>query len=517
LIIARHDLWPALIHHEGHWSEIITHLGIAFVVSGIVVFGYEWGSEHKKTAALTATLLNLLRDNVDKILEASDRAAVENALKKLAGADGAEFAPHFLSLADAIAGLGRGGWTSKSYLKFLKHYLKELTDKAVGLAEMSEKLQSNEPVYGSEYHLLMPDAMKLIDVLVEATMRELSEYGGKYYAVSDTSTWNNLSAFREAQMASLQRVQTKRIFVLGRGSDQAISPTRVNDILNEHFQQSRVPANLYEMKITSQDEYRRVRIPDLTDAVHFGIWAPKDRSPIAVMAIDDNLSNFRVAPVSPEQINAFLTLWSRLDDLTDEPLGRMSNVRVGDAILQDHMLAYRVKRMGQGAHYRGVSKMAMWSDGGLKHFFEASIEAIGRKEIRVKRIFVFDKPENCDNRHMLDIIRVHTAVAAETTHYEWRVCLSKHLPEELKPAGIAIFEDDSHDGGQLLSEVAVGPAGADSPSRVETQPRTFATRVRIFDDFWETLKPEESIRSVFPKDYEKVLDIVNGREKPDMG
>lgn len=54
LIIARHDLWPALIDHEGHWTEIITHLGIAFVVSGIVVFGYEWGSDHKKTAALTA-------------------------------------------------------------------------------------------------------------------------------------------------------------------------------------------------------------------------------------------------------------------------------------------------------------------------------------------------------------------------------------------------------------------------------------------------------------------------------
>lgn len=119
----------------------------------------------------------------------------------------------------------------------------------------------------------------------------------------------------------------------------------------------------------------------------------------------------------------------------------------------------------------------------MKHFFEASIDAINRKEIWVRRIFVFDKRGDCDDLHMLDVIRAHTAAAAETTHYEWRVCLSKRLPEELKPAGIAIFEDDSHDGGQLLSEVAVGPAGADSPSRVESQPRTFETRVRIFDDF----------------------------------
>jgi len=517
LIIARQDLWPGLKVHEGRWTEIITHLGIAFVVSGIVVFGYEWGSDHKKNVALTTTLLNLLNTHVTQILEASDRIAVQNALKSLAGEEGDAFAPHFLSLADSIARLGHDGWTSTSYLRFLEHYLKELTDKAAGLAEMSEKVQSNAPVYGSEYRLLMPDAPKLVDVLVEATMRELSDQGGEYYAVSDASTWDKLSAFRKAQEASLKRIHARRIFVLGRDSDKTISPARVNDILNIHFQQSRVPANRYEMKITSQDEYRRLRIPDLTDAVHFGIWAPTDKAPIAVLAIDDNLSNFRLAPVPPEQIIAFETLWNRLDDLTEAPLGLLSKVPVGEAIIQDHMLAYRVRRMGQGTRYRGVSKMAMWSDGGLTRFFKASIEAINRKEIWIKRIFVFDEPEDSDNRRVLDVIRAHTTAAAETTRYEWRVCLGKDLPEELKPPGIAIFEGDSDDGGQLLSEVAVGPSGANSPARVESQPRTFETRVRIFDDFWETLKFEESIRSVFGKYSDKVFEIVDGREEPDMG
>jgi len=516
LIIARHDLWPALEPREGHWSQIITHLGIAFLVSGIVVFGYEWGSDHKKTSALTASLLNLLNTNVAQVLKASDRTAIKNALKNLAGAEGESFAPHFLSLAESIASLGRGGWTSKSYLRFLDHYLKELTDKAAGLAEMSDKLQSNAPVYGSEYRLLMPDAPKLIDVLVEATMRELSERGGEYYAVSDASTWDRLNAFSKAHVASLARVHTRRIFVLGRDSDQGISPARINDILSSHFQQSRVAANRYEMKIMSQAEYRRVRILELSEAVHFGIWAPTDKTPIAVLAIDDKLSNFRLAPVPPEQIIAFLTLWNRLDDLSAEPLGPASKVPVGEAVIQDYMLAYRVRCMGQSTRYRGVSTMAMWSDGALKRFLEASKDAINRKEIWVKRIFVFDKPEDCENRRVLDVIRAHAALAAETRHYEWRVCLRKNLPAELTPPGIAIFEGDSDSAGQLLSEVAVGSAGADSPPRVESQPRTFDTRVRIFDDFWETLKVKESIQSVFGKHSDKVLKIIACGDNQDM-
>lgn len=508
LIIARHDLWSALKGYEGHWTEIITHLGIAFLVSGIVVFGYEWGSDHKKMSALTATLLNQLDTNVWRVLRASDRIAVKNALENLAGKNGEMFAPHFLSLVDSIARLGRDRWTSESYLKFLAHYLKELTDKAAGLADMSETLESNAMVSGSEYHLLMPNASKLVDVLVEATMLELVARRGDYYAVSDASTWDRLNAFNKAHVASLGHIHTKRIFVLGRDSDQAISPARINDILNIHFQQSRVEKNQYEMKITSQEEYRRLRIPELSDAVHFGIWAPRGKAPIAVLAIDDNLSNFRLAPVPPEMIMAFDTVWNRLDDLTDAPLGPASKVPAGGAIIQDHLLAYRVSRMGQGTHYRGVSKMAMWRDGGLKRFFKASIDAINAREIYVKRIFVFDKAEAKEDRYVLDVIRAHVAAACETTRYEWRVCLRGQVPPELNPPGIAMFEGNDTDvTGQVLSEVALG-AGVDSPPRVESQPRMFENYMHIFDDFWNSLDLKESIGTIFGKHAGKVFDII---------
>lgn len=509
-ILARHMVFPDLAKIEGlHWGEIITHIGIAFVVSGIVVFGYEWRSEQKNLAALTATLSNLLDTHVDRVLKASDQTAVSNALCNLAGKEqGERFATHFLSLVQSIARLRRG-WTSKSYLGFLAHYLQELTDKAAGLADMSERLERNAGVGGMEYRLLMPDAPKLVDVLVEATMRELSNLGGEYYAVSDASTWDKLNAFSKAEVESLTRIHTRRIFVLGRAADKLIPPKRVHDILNSHFQQSRNLANRYEMKITSNTEYERLRslAPELRDAEHFGIWAPKDKAPIAVLAIDDKLSNFRIVPAPPEMIMSFLSLWTNLDDLSDKPLGPVSKIPVGEAIFQDHLLAYRVSRMGTDGHYRGVSKMAMWRDGGLQRFFEATVSAIGGKEIQVQRIFVFDKPHDHNDRRVLDVIESHTRIdKTYPNHLHWRVCLRKDLPEELKPPGIAIFHDP-HGDSQVLSEVAL-TAAADTPPRVDSQPHTFETRMRAFDDFWATIDHEKSIRLLFQGCSDEVFRII---------
>lgn len=511
-ILLLHEFWPAFATSVGeHWGQIITHLGIAFIVAGIVAFGYEWRSEQKNLAALTATLSNLLDTHVDRVLKASDQVAVRNALHNIAGPEnGARFADHFLSFVDSISRLRRG-WTAKSYLNFLAHYLEELTDKAAGLAEMSERLERNAAIPGPEYRLLMPNAPNLIDVLVEATMRELSNLGGEYYAVSDASTWDKLSAFSKAHGGSLGHVHARRIFVLGRESDKLMPSKRVHDILNHHFQETRNPDNHYEMKITTSVEYERLRDLELREAVHFGIWAPAKKAPIAVLAIDDNLSNFRLVPATPEMILSFLSLWNRLDDLDTAPLGAASKVPVGEAILQDHLLAYRVSRMGQAGRYRGVSKMAMWRDGGLKRFFQASSDAIGSKEIHVQRIFVFDRPEDGKDRRILEVIQSH-ALLAMTHHLEWRVCLRKDLPPELMPPGIAIFEDGNGDR-QVLSEVAL-TAAADTPPRVDSQPHTFETRMRAFDDFWNTIDHEQSIRLMFRGCSDEVFKIIAHPEGP---
>jgi hypothetical protein len=487
-----------------HWAEVVNHLGIAFLVSGIVVFGYEWRSEQKNLMALTAKLSNLL----DK----TDRMAVQSSLANIAGEDGYRFGKYFLSLADSIARLSKA-WTGPSYRAFLAHYLEELTDKAAGLADMSEKLQRKAIVVGSEFRLLMPDASKLIDVLVETTMRELLRHKGEYYAVSDASTWARLTAFGSAHREAWEsgRVQMKRIFVLGRDSDLTIDPKVVHDILNSHFEQARTAGNHYEMKVTSEDEYQHLRaIPELNGAVHFGIWVPEREAPIAVFAIDDNFSNFRIAPAPPEMIHGFDSMWARLDDLSGKQhLGEMSKVPIGDAILTDYLLAYRVKRLGHGAHYRGISKMAMWRDGGMKRFFETSRDAIRTKELHVKRIFVLDKPEDRKDRHVLEVIRAHAQVEAETMQknlYQWRICLRKDLPPELKPSGIAMFEDDG-DTGHVLSEVAVS-AVADTPAQVDAKPQTYANRKRAFDDFWDTLDRETAILMLFRTCSDEVLEII---------
>jgi len=507
-----------LLHEYGieelvgkHWGAIINHLGIAFIVSGIVVFGYEWRSEQKHLMALTAKLSN--------VLDRSDRMAVRNGLANIAGPHGERFAESFLSLADSIARFG-SAWTAQSYREFLAHYLEELTDKAAGLADMSKKLERRTVGVGSEYRLLMPNAAKLIDVLVMETTRALSKRPGKYYAVSDASTWDNLTEFRSAFGESLAKVPTKRIFVLGRESDQVMSPKRVHDILREHFEQVRKSNGQYEMKVTSDDEYRHLpAIPELSSAVHFGIWAPEDRQPIAVFAIDANLSNFRIAPASPEMINGFRTLWWHLDDLSEERfLGEASKVPIGEAILQDYLLAYRVKRLGHGAHYRGVSKMAMWRDGGMKKFFAASCDAIKTKELYVKRIFVLDAPVQPRDPYVLDVIRSHAKVEKETTLYQWRICLSSELPKDLQPPGIAMFED-SDGKGQELREVALSAAPADRPDthakrnirppEVDAKPQTFVARQRAFDDFWDSLADRNTrIALLFRGHAEEVLGII---------
>ena len=492
-----------------HWAEIINHLGIAFLVSGIVVFGYEWRSEQKNLMALTAKLSN--------VLDKSDRMAVRNALVNIAGPHGYRFSESFLTLAESIARLG-DEWTAQSYREFLAHYLEELADKASGLADMNQRLRRKTVAAGSEYRLLMPNAAKLIDVLVMETTHALTKHPGKYYAVSDASTWDNLTAFSSASSESLVKVPTKRIFVLGRDSDLSLDPKRVHDILREHFKQARESNGNYEMKITSDDEYRHMpAIPELSGAVHFGIWAPHDLPPIAVFAIDANLSNFRIAPATQEMINGFRTMWARLDDLSGRLLGE-SKVPVGEAILQDYLLAYRVKRLGHGARYRGVSKMAVWRDGGMKKFFAASCDAIRKKELNVKRIFVLDAPEQPRDRYVLDVIRSHARVEKETKLYQWRICLSEKLPDALKPPGIAMFAD-SDGRGHELREIAITAAPDDQPQsdatrsikppEVDARPQTFLDRQRAFDDFWETLADREAlIRLLFRGHAEEVLRII---------
>ena len=492
-----------------HWGEIINHLGIAFIVSGIVVFGYEWRSEQKHLMALTVKLSN--------VLDKSDRMAVRNGLANIAGPHGERFARSFLSLADSIARFG-SAWTAQSYREFLAHYLEELTDKAAGLAEMSQKLEGKTVVAGSEYRLLMPNAAKLIDVLVMETTHALSERRGKYYAVSDASTWDNLTEFRWAFHESLVKVPTKRIFVLGRDSDQTLSPKRVHDILREHFQDARKSNGQYEMKVTSSDEYHHLpAIPELSGAEHFGIWAPESLTPIAVFAIDANLSNFRIAPASPEVINGFRTLWDHLDDLSERFFGE-SGVPIGEVILQDYLLAYRVKRLGHAAYYRGVSKMALWRDGGMKKFFAASSDAIRTKNLNVKRIFVLDTPVQTKDRYVLDVIRSHARVEKESTLYEWRICLSSELPRNLQPPGIAMFED-SDGRGHELREIAISAApGARpqndgkpdiKPPEVDAKPQTFLERQRAFDDFWESIADRQArIARLFRGHADEVLDII---------
>lgn len=508
IIVFRHHL--PVIHElfarlDRYYAEPINHVGIAFLISAIVTFAYEWGSEAKKSAALTAELVNVLDAHIESVLDASDREAIQTAMKRLSRDDENILAPQFLKFADAVGRLAQGDWAAPAYLAFIRQYHKELTEKARLLADMSDALRDDPGATGAEFRVPMPNAVTLADTIVKSTLEELKARGGRYDAVSDAATWKSLTNYSNMHTSSFERVETRRIFVLGLTPDDHIPPGYVTGVVHEHFTKARESKGRYSIKITTKEEYQHRRhIPELTDSMNFGIFIPDQGAAIAFLVIDEQLSNFRITAAPSEMLLGYEDLWREFDDLKEAPIRDGQTMTVGEGILQDYLLAYRIRRMPHGTLYRGLSLAWSWLEAVFERFTEASEQVI--PHLKIRRIFVFE-PQDAKDQRILGVIAKHSDFAAKSHgHYEWRVCmrtdLSKLEPNlDLKP-GLAIFEGGSEqDGGQLMNEVAVGSSDFDQ------RPRTFQIYSRLFDQFWSTLEFESSIRNVFGDRADEVLRL----------
>src|ERR1041385_29235 len=122
---------------QGHVQGIFIHIGGAFLVSAIVVFGYEWASKEKETALLQVQLLNILSGLSDHILEASADKAIGNAMQMLANDHASKFTRQFSEFALALGRIGQGGWARRAYMTFIEKFHHDLTEKAKILANLS--------------------------------------------------------------------------------------------------------------------------------------------------------------------------------------------------------------------------------------------------------------------------------------------------------------------------------------------------------------------------------------------
>lgn len=454
-------------------TTALDHVGEAFLVSAIVVFGFEWGSELKKNQQLSANLATTVADfnkYVAELRNVSAHEAVGRGMRELAGDD--SMTRQFTAFADAFRRLGGGDWAAPAYMAFIRHYHEELTNRAGTLADMSEKLRKQPAYMGTEFRVSMPNPAALADVLIDATMQELVKVGGVYSAVSDVATLTKLPLFHEAQHKALPRIDVRRILVLGRNPNPGVSTSTIAAAVFEHYDDVLRSDGHYQIRITSNDRYEAVK-SSLLEGVHFGFFDPVDGAgaAIAFLVLDHHLSDFRITPASPEMLASYDQLWGRFDAVSADARGI--------AVLRDHLLAFRVSRMEPGASCRGVSMLSNWTNGTLDRFFEASAKAAADQTITVRRILVSDYPPDKVPARLPAVIARHESAAGP--HFEFRVASPEALGGDVEP--FELFGNRCDDPeAEIRGDVAAG-------ERPRFDSKHWDQYSARFDALWNKLDP----------------------------
>lgn len=472
----------------GHFSEVLIHMGAAFLISAIVVFGYELGTKTRQAEKLTLELVSVLYKHGNEILDASSVEAIRAAMTDLCRDQAPELSEQFAQFALAVGDLAQGGWAGSAYVKFVAAFHRELTNKTERLANV------NRGSSGAGVGFDMPDAVLLADNLVGNTMARLMQIGGEYDAVSDVFTWKVLTGFQSIQNDT-PSVKRRRLFVLGLKSDKDLAPGEVRSVIYDHYSNSREHPGTYEMRITTLDEYRKVELIELHDAKHCGIFVPDEGSAIAFLVIDESVAHFRLTDASPAMRAEFDRLW-----LQAEPLAKL-DPELAANVINDYLSGYFIARMPRNGHYRGFSRLSEWLDGKYDRMFKASVDTMDAKHIHIKRIFVLTEGNRNaverERREIENLFRRHFQQKRHSKErYEWRLCLegnvSKDLLGELPFALIESSGDDLTD--QLVLEVAQPQRGFRAPL-----PGNESKLSELFDALWSDLAGcEDSVRAALP-------------------
>jgi hypothetical protein len=439
----------------GDWKEVLVHLGGAFVVAGIVAFGFEWGREVRHVQTLTALLVNMLWEIKHNVLSAPVRDSVRDGMFILMNKRKSErdLAGQFPQLGAHIGQLAsNGGWARNAYIAYLHSSQTQLTIRAAQLAKMTESSPSDFKDSITDVRIDMPDTVVLADVLVEGAMQELLKQSrdkddAEYLAVSDISTWMKFDRLSKTQKHAAKEITIKRIFVLGLESDRQLPAEKVYEVIADHYCATK--NSKYEVRLMMLDQYRSVPLLELAEAKHFGIFKPPADVglPIAVVARDDGISKLRVTTAPDAMLREFEALWCRAEKLQ---LDAQSNTQSQDLrrhgdVIDDFLMAYFVRRMPRDGHYRGISHFSKWLAGSYKIFFKASQDSFLRKGVRAQRIFILDDDWKSDTERMIELLSQHESLRKKTdSRYQWRLCKSEDVKGEIaKEVPVGFFDSAS--------------------------------------------------------------------------
>lgn len=488
--------WPTFFEH------LLTELAVAFLVSAIVIFAFEWGSEVKHSLDLAGNLASVLTTHINTVVKASAADAIANAMRDLAGSHAKGFSRQLLSFAASIQKLGDGGWAGHGYLEFMEWYHNEITGYAESLALLSEKV-STDPRSKAEFRLLLPEATVPIDAMLARLTKAMSSCG-TYYAISDVFTWTKLTNFHAAQKQNLANgLKIRRIFVVGKPSDIDVPAKEVSTRLRNHYEDAERSKCGYRIRITSQADFERLAAPILNKTEHFGIFKPSDseKHPIIVQVLEPQLLAFRIAGATEATavLSAFKELWHELppthceneeDPAIDDddagtndgndaqdgvpaaasgspPAGSTStgtnsnNITdrpTGSDMIRDHLMAYRMRQLPRtrraAVWYHGASDIELWTKGALTEFEQAVVEA-AEDGVEIKRLFIFEKQivfHSKDPNKTFRTLKKHAEISQQKPNYQWRVILRSLMPPELRNEPFALFRD----GKNVEVEVARG-------------------------------------------------------------
>lgn len=315
-------------------AKFLEHLGMGFIVAAIAVLFYEWGAHLKDSIRLS--------EGLRAIQSAVGENALEGALRVLIHGDKPE---HDLEMirrvtifVDYVRDLQTAGdWARAGYVRFLYRLLKDVTQNAESLRNISAELRKN-PAAGAEYHVIVQSPAALTDIMLAEQMRRLP-HGGKYSIATNPRTWqaNQLNELHDESRRAVERgVIIRRIFVLTRSRGphaHTFNAAEAGQMIRLHFLHarnwSRASGGSYEIKLLDDSVLKNLATPAATFIYdnHFGVFelSATEEHAVLVQVTSPDLSDLRIrgaSSFSPYRVQ-WEEVWKALPETTEAMIRSM--------------------------------------------------------------------------------------------------------------------------------------------------------------------------------------------------
>jgi hypothetical protein len=320
--------------HDKHLDVklFLDHLGIAFIVSSIAVFGYEARAHKVKTEALVKRLHAL-------ILEQREPALISALTEMFAEKDGrlskiaTEVSGQCQKLVDALFKLLQPADDARSrineqYASFVSGLLEKLNKNA-------EMLVQIHAAKGGDFEVTK--TAEYADAILAAEMNALQK-GDKYEVLSNLRSWDNhqLQKFTDATELAVKRgVVVHRIFnIFSDTNDLGLDIGAVREVLEEHLKYVQTwkkrHGGEYSVRVFGHHE-RNSRLVKNSGAEyehqHFGIFHLGESEVFCFDVLKPDLSSMRIEG-KPEKVRDKQELFTELWNDHTSPLDWPSVARV---------------------------------------------------------------------------------------------------------------------------------------------------------------------------------------------